>query len=204
MEVKCAHTKLVPIESIVGHPRNPNKHSQAQIKLLAKIMKHQGWRHPITISKRSGFIVAGHGRLQAAILNGWETCPIDEQDFANEADEYAHMVADNKIAELAELDLLMVSEDVIKFGKDFDFDTLGIPDFKSQDAIIPMPDLPSGEKSPLCQMTFILSNEQSEKVKQAIDVAKSMGPIEDELNQNSNGNALARVCELFTGQNGEG
>lgn len=129
MEVKCAHTEVVDIDLLVPHPRNPNKHSEKQIKYLAKIMKHQGWRHPITVSNRSGFIVAGHGRLLAAKANGWTKAPVDRQDFDTEADEYAHLVADNKIAELADLDLSMVNEDILSLGPDFDLELLGMPDF---------------------------------------------------------------------------
>lgn len=130
MKIKCSHSKVVDVAVLMPHPRNPNVHTTEQIKLLAKIMKHQGWRNPIVVSKRSGFIVAGHGRLQAAQLNKWSSAPVDEQDFENEADEYAHMVADNKIAELAEIDLSMVNTDVGDLGPDFDLDLLGIPGFE--------------------------------------------------------------------------
>jgi len=130
MKINCAHSDILDIDTLVSHPRNPNKHTEKQIKLLAKIMKHQGWRHPVTVSKRSGFVIAGHGRIEAARLNGWEQVPVDKQEFASEADEYAHLIADNKIAELADLDLQMVDEDVIKLGEDFDLDLLGIPFFQ--------------------------------------------------------------------------
>lgn len=129
MKINCAHTELVDIETLVPNPRNPNKHSDTQLKYLAKIMAYQGWRHPVTVSARSGFVVAGHGRLEAARLNGWDKIPIDLQEFATEADEYAHMIADNKIAELAELDRKMLEEDVLGLGEDFDLELLGIPDF---------------------------------------------------------------------------
>jgi DNA modification methylase len=128
MEIKCAHTELVDTDLLVPNPRNPNKHPDEQIKLLAKIMKHQGWRSPVVVSKRSGFIVKGHGRLMAAKLNGWTQAPVDRQDYATEADEYADMVADNKIAELSETDMAMVNEDALKFPE-LDIDLLGIPDF---------------------------------------------------------------------------
>lgn len=71
MKIMCAYTDLVSVVSLVPNPRNPNKHSDEQIKLLAKIIKYQGWRDPIVVSKRSGFITKGHGRLMAAKLNGW-------------------------------------------------------------------------------------------------------------------------------------
>ena len=130
MKINCAHTDVVDIDTLVGHPRNPNKHGEKQIKLLAKIMSHQGWRHPVTVSASSGFVIAGHGRIEAARLNGWDQIPVDVQDFATEAEEYAHMVADNKIAELSNLDLQMVDEDAIKLGEGFDLDLLGIPYFQ--------------------------------------------------------------------------
>lgn len=142
MDIKCAHTELVDLDLLTPNPRNPNKHPENQIQLLAKIMKHQGWRSPVIVSNRSGFIVKGHGRLMAAKLNGWEQVPVDRQDYETEADEYADMVADNKIAELSETDLDMVAEDVLGLPSDFDLDLLGIPDFESLD-----PESGSGEAS---------------------------------------------------------
>ena len=133
MEVKCTFTEMVDIDLLVPNPRNANKHPDEQIKLLAKIMKHQGWRRPIVVSKRSGFVVAGHGRLMAAKLNGWAQAPVDRQDYATEADEYADMIADNKIAELAETDMAMVNLDAASFP-DLDLDLLGIPDFSLIDS----------------------------------------------------------------------
>jgi DNA modification methylase len=128
MEIKCAHTELVDTQTLVANPRNPNKHSDAQIKLLAKILKYQGWRSPIVVSKRSGFIVKGHGRLAAARLNGWSAVPVDRQDYINEADEWADMIADNEIARLAEADHAMIRELAIEMPEGFDLDLLGIPD----------------------------------------------------------------------------
>ena len=108
--VHCSHAQLVDVTELVANPRNPNKHSDKQVALLAKIIRHQGWRSPITVSNRSGFVVTGHGRLQAAILLGEQLVPVDRQDFASEADEWAHLVADNRIAELADADKSMIAE----------------------------------------------------------------------------------------------
>ena len=130
MKINCAHTEVWDITRLVPHPRNPNKHPEKQVKMLAKIMKHQGWRHPITVSKRSGYIVAGHGRLAAAVLNGWEQAPVDLQDFENEAQEFQHMVADNKIAELADHDDGVMIEGIKDLDLiDDDFDLLGVDGF---------------------------------------------------------------------------
>jgi ParB-like chromosome segregation protein Spo0J len=104
MKIRCKHTKKVPIEELVPNPRNPNTHPEDQVKLLAKIMEFQGWRSPVVVSNLSGYMVRGHGRLLAARILGLETIPVDFQDYDNEAQEHADLVADNRIAELAEMD----------------------------------------------------------------------------------------------------
>lgn len=65
--VYCSHDKIVSITKVVPNPRNPNIHPERQIEILSKIIQEQGWRQPITISNRSGFIVKGHGRYLAAV-----------------------------------------------------------------------------------------------------------------------------------------
>ena len=102
--VHCAHVCMRPIESVKPNTRNPNRHPKRQIELLAKIIATQGWRAPITVSKRSGLVVRGHGRLEAAQLLGLTSVPVDEQDYASDADELSDLLADNKIAELAMID----------------------------------------------------------------------------------------------------
>ena len=131
MKINCSYTKLVPVEELVKHPKNPNTHTSKQIDLLAKIIKSQGFRSPIVVSKRSGFIVKGHGRLERAIKAGLKEVPVDVQEYKSEAEEYADMIADNRIAELSEmssdtlLDLIGELEEV-----DFDVDLTG---FEQQD-----------------------------------------------------------------------
>lgn len=105
IEVWCSFDQLVPIEDLKPNPRNPNTHPARQIELLAKNIRYFGWRHPITVSKLSGQIVAGHGRLLAAKELGMQIVPVDYQDFAHSNDEMAVLVADNRLAELASLDL---------------------------------------------------------------------------------------------------
>lgn len=102
--IYCAHDAMVATSVLEGNPRNPNRHPDDQIRLLAKIIVTQGWRAPITVSKRSGQIVRGHGRLLAAQAAGLTFCPVDYQDYESDEAEYADLVADNRLAELAELD----------------------------------------------------------------------------------------------------
>lgn len=104
MEIKCACARAVDITDLKPNPRKPNRHPDEQVALLAKNIRALGWRHPIIVSKRSGYVVAGHARLEAAKMLGVDKVPVDYQDFASEADEHAYLLADNRIAELAERD----------------------------------------------------------------------------------------------------
>src|SRR5213076_795191 len=104
METHCAYDQLVRVSDLKPHPKNPNTHSAAQVAAIAAVIEGNGWRAPITVSNRSGFITRGHGRLEAATLLGCEQVPVDFQDCANELAELADMLADNHLAELAEID----------------------------------------------------------------------------------------------------
>jgi len=128
MTVHCAHSKLLDPRSLKPNPANPNRHSAHQIQLLAAIIQEQGWRSPITVSKRSGLIVRGHGRLEAALLIGSQTVPVDIQDYASEAAELADLLADNRLSELAELDeddLKRVVERLRESDPTFDIELTG-------------------------------------------------------------------------------
>lgn len=128
MKINCNYSKLVPIHELIPNPKNTNKHPDAQIELLAKIIDFQGWRHPIIVSNRSGFICAGEGRYLAAKKNGYKECPVDCQDFDNEAQEYAFLESDNHIAELAEHDKLKMIDQIKEMDFDIDLELFGISD----------------------------------------------------------------------------
>ena len=104
IEVWCAHERLIPIDELKPNQRNPNLHPDGQIELLAKNIKYFGWRHNILVSKLSGCIVAGHGRLMAAQKLGVKLVPVDYQDFTSDDEELAVLLADNRLAEISETD----------------------------------------------------------------------------------------------------
>lgn len=108
--VWCAHEAIVDILKLVPNPKNPNKHPQSQVDIGARIIKANGWRWPIAISKRSGFVSKGHGRLLFAQKLGVREVPVDYQDYETEADEWADVLADNKLQEFAEPDLDLVKD----------------------------------------------------------------------------------------------
>lgn len=108
--VYCAHDAVLPLDEIIPNPKNPNVHPPKQIELLSEIIKKQGWRSPIVISKRSGYIVKGHGRLMAAIDGKMEYAPVDYQNYESDDAEYADVIADNRLAELSNMEPELLAE----------------------------------------------------------------------------------------------
>ena len=134
MKFNCAYDELVDLEKLVPNPKNNNKHQKKQIERLAKIIEWQGQRSPIIVSNLSGFIVKGHGRFEAIKLLGWEKAAVDYQDYENEAQEYADMIADNQIATWAEFDTQMLIEELPNFeGLSVDLDMLGMVEIPTLD-----------------------------------------------------------------------
>lgn len=103
-QIHCAYTKLISTKTLKPHPRNPNRHPESQIALLSKIIRSQGWRSPIVVSLRSDYVIKGHGRLVAAQLLGCKKVPVDFQEYGSEKEELADLIADNRLAELSEMD----------------------------------------------------------------------------------------------------
>lgn len=129
MQVHCSHSKLVSINELKPHPKNRNEHPKDQIKRLAQIIDYQGWRYPIKVSKRSGYVTSGHGRIEAAKLNKYKEVPVDYQDYESDDQEYADVQSDNAIASWAELSLAGINSDLAELDPSFDIDLLGIKDF---------------------------------------------------------------------------
>lgn len=108
IKIDCAFDKMVKVGDLIPNPQNPNKHPKEQIELFARVIEYQGWRSPIIVSKRSGMIVKGHGRLLVAKYLGLEEVPVDFQDYESEAMELYDLSSDNRIAELSEIDNKML------------------------------------------------------------------------------------------------
>ena len=152
MNFKCAYKELVSVEllKMKRHPRNPNKHPKNQIEQLSRIINYQGQRTCIVVSNRSGFITKGHGRLEAIDLLEWKEGAVDFQDYDDEAQEWADIVADNAIALQAELDLVVVNEESLKLKETLNIDMLGLRNFQ-----LVMPDLiPSSDPNGIPTVAF--------------------------------------------------
>lgn len=137
--IHCAHTRVLSTEELKKkmHPANENKHSKKQIEVLAKIITKNGQRSPIVVSKRSGYISKGHGRLQAMILAGYTEAAVDDQDYSSDLDELNDRVADNEIARYAEFNEIQFKENLVQLDVDLesiDFEEFGLIDFSLTDS----------------------------------------------------------------------
>lgn len=103
-KVYCRHDGLRDAAELELHPKNWNLHPPRQLKLYAKIIRGNGWRRAVVVSKRSGFVTKGNGAVLAARAHGLGPVPFEVQPYASEAEELADLTADNKLAEAAEAD----------------------------------------------------------------------------------------------------
>lgn len=101
LDVHCKHDAIVDLDAHPSHPKNDNTHPPEQLALFEKILRHQGIRRPAVVSKASGHFVTGHGLRETLRAMGIRGIPVDYQDFASPEDEVRHLMADNKLAELA-------------------------------------------------------------------------------------------------------
>ena len=188
------------IEDLIQYANNARTHSDEQVLQIASSIKEFGFTNPVLLDEKDG-VIAGHGRIMAAKLLKMDEVPTITLSGLSEAQIKAYIIADNKIAlnagwdeDLLKLELIELDElgfDYSKLGFDFDFD---ITDAEEEF----IPDLPSGDREPIRNMTFTVSDEQHELIEKALKDAK-LYPLQDPagINENSNGNALYYICEVF-------
>lgn len=202
MKSKIPDYKTAQVDSLIPYARNSRTHSDEQVAQIAASIKEFGFLNPIIIDGENG-IIAGHGRVLAAQKLGLTELPTVQADHLTDAQRRAYVIADNKLALNAGWDDEMLRVELDELGDaGFDLELTGfsldeIEALQFEDGELEgMPEMPDGDKEPFQQVTFTLHDEQAEQVKAAIDAAKSLGPF-DSPNENSNGNALARICETF-------
>ena len=202
--------QMVKVEDLVPWERNPRQ-NDAAAERLAYTIQEQGWTTPILVQRESGRIIGGHTRLKAAMKIGLTEVPVIHLDVEDrQADAIA--IADNRLGEIAEWDAASLAEllqelddggmDLVSIGyEDHELaalvDALNMAtDDEWDDALGGLPD---EDRAPIRQMTFTVHDDQHAEIERALTHAKSLGDFVDTGNENSNGNALARVCEMFLG-----
>lgn len=89
--------ELVPIEKLIPYVNNARTHSPEQIKKLQASLREFGFINPVIIDETFN-IVAGHGRVSAALAEGIKEVPCVYVDYLTEAQKKAYILADNRMA----------------------------------------------------------------------------------------------------------
>jgi ParB family chromosome partitioning protein len=190
--------------TLIPYARNTRTHSEAQVAQIAGSIREFGFTNPVLIDAENG-IIAGHGRVMAAQKLGLAKVPCIRLAHLTDTQRRAYIIADNKLALNAGWDEEMLGLELADLRElDFDLDLLGFSEndigaFDIEEA--EMPTLADGDKQPFQQMTFTVHDEQAEDVQAAMSKAKQMGHGESSVNENSNGNALAFICQSFNRAN---
>ena len=201
---------VTDLSGLKPDPRNARRRTDRSASLIAESLQRFGAARSIVIDE-DGRILAGNGTVEGAKVAGISNLRIIESDGdeliavrrtgLTEEQKVGLALADNRSADLSEWDGLMLQQlseeqDLAPWFEPEDLSKL-IDQGEEVEELDAMPDLPSGDREPIQQMTFTLHDDQAEIIKEAIEKAKAMGEFVDTGNENSNGNALARVAELF-------
>jgi len=89
--------------SLRPDPRNARTHSHRQINRLAAAISEFGFTNPILVDEQL-VILAGHARLEAAIVLGLATAPCIRLEHLTKAQKTALAIADNKLGDMSEFD----------------------------------------------------------------------------------------------------
>lgn len=216
MDVEVPQIELRTLDSLVGYHNNARTHSASQREQIRTSFRKFGWTNPVLADNMG--IVAGHGRCQSARemydrgeqINFPNGAPIpigmvpviDCTGWSGEM-RRAYILADNKLALNAGWDEDLLSAELTDLADaGFDLSVIGFSTEELDELLndVPpleeLPNLPDGDKDPFEQMTFTLHHTQAEQVQIALALAANQGPFDSE-NKNSNGNALARICETY-------
>lgn len=110
------------IEDLSAYEHNAKIHSDDQIRRLQESIREFGIVKPVLIDE-DGMILAGHGIVEAAKAEGLEELPCIHAKDLSEAQKKAYILADNKLAELADWDMDEVERELAAL-EEMDFDTL--------------------------------------------------------------------------------
>ena len=129
------------VDRLRPYQRNARTHSPEQVAQIAASIVEFGFVNPILVDSNSG-IIAGHGRLLAALKLGLVEVPVVVLDHLNETQRRAYILADNKIAMNAGWDDVRLAEEVRQLQTEgFDLDLAGFSSAEL-DALLTAPEEP--------------------------------------------------------------
>jgi len=127
MRIRDLTIEMLPTSALKPRYRNARTHSKRQLRQIAESIRAFGWTNPILIDGDQ-VVIAGHGRLEAAVSLGIAEIPTICINDMTEAQKRAYILADNKLAENAgwDRDLLALElQGLIEMDLDFDVTATG-------------------------------------------------------------------------------
>ena len=135
--MKVDHWK---VDRIKPSPVNSRYHPPAQVQHLADSMREFGWTAPLLVAA-DGELLAGHGRLLAALHLGLETVPVIVEGDLSESGRRAFRIADNRVAEGGSWDVEALSAEVSDLvGMEYDLTLMGFSDLQLAKMVVPEKD----------------------------------------------------------------
>ena len=123
----------IAIEALTPYERNARTHSEAQVEKIANSIREFGFLNPVLIDSKN-MIIAGHGRVLAAKKLGYKEVPCLRVEDLTETQIRAYILADNKLAEEAGWDELLLSQELAKLqDEDFNIELTGFESVKLDD-----------------------------------------------------------------------
>ena len=89
--------KLINVNELVPYVNNARTHSAEQINKIRASLREFGFVNPVIIDRDMN-VIAGHGRLAAAKVEGFDEVPCVFIDDMTEAQKKAYILADNRMA----------------------------------------------------------------------------------------------------------
>lgn len=115
----------VSVEKLIPYVNNAKIHNEAQVTKIASSIREFGFVNPILIDKDFN-IIAGHGRLMAAKKLEMTEVPCVYVEGLTEAQRKAYILADNRLSELADWDMELVTTELEELAAmNFDIDLTG-------------------------------------------------------------------------------
>lgn len=194
--------EIVKVKELILDPNNARLHDQKNLKAIESSLAQFGQRKPIVLTANN-LIVAGNGTTQAAMNLGWqEIAAVRIPDNWSQDQIKAFALADNRTAELATWNPELLSEQIKELSAvefpvfELGFEPLEFPTEQEWENLF---DATARDKKEIQQISFTLHEDQAEMIQGALAKSKEMGDFGDTGNPNANGNALARIVELWLG-----
>ena len=129
MSVKMTQRlEIRKISDLVPYANNARTHSAEQIELLRRSLREFGFVTPVLIDG-AGNVIAGHGRIEAAKLEGIEDAPCVLVEHLTDAQRRAYILADNRLAELSDWDEVTRDSELLRLrGEGVDLTLTGFED----------------------------------------------------------------------------